>query len=392
MDPNSSDPNASSLPTTALFGPACFGSTGGYCTIDTIILNATPTNPASQAWSNANASARADAVEDADSVVQSGCDLANATGGTWEGPWGFQCASLGLNGTLNYTGTTENETPGLDRALRSVGLGSGAFPLGRPAAVGGPPPMFQVVLPSGVRPAPLPNATTSCTRLNGSSARCPAAPIIETVGSDVLLGWNWSASPSGNWMARGDRWSASIDVSVVSLPSNGTAVDLCDGPSCLAAGAGLPTGGLWSGSEASLWPGGPIERTSFPLLEVRVIAPYPLGGALTVHPSQGLENLRVTLTCVLSGGVPPFHFAWLFGNGNTGTTTVATTLHVYPHFGNYSAAVLISDSAMATARATAIVQVYGPLEVNGTAAPRAGMAPLVVTLEASFQGGLPRTT
>jgi PKD repeat protein len=124
-------------------------------------------------------------------------------------------------------------------------------------------------------------------------------------------------------------------------------------------------------------------------VEVQVIAPYPLGGALTVRPPQGLESLRVTLTCVLSGGVPPFHFAWLFGDGTSGSTTVATTAHVYPQAGNYSAVVQVTDAAMATARATTIVRVYAPLEVNGTADPPAGPAPLVVTLEASLHGGLP---
>src|SRR4029077_5130912 len=70
----------------------CTQSIGGVCTIDTIDYWTTTTDP----WSKGGPAGRTGGgpggsivVKDVSTVLLAGCDLADATGGTWNGPSWF---------------------------------------------------------------------------------------------------------------------------------------------------------------------------------------------------------------------------------------------------------------------------------------------------------------
>ena len=126
----SQDGNAShSIAALTSDGSSCVSSLGGTCTIDTIDLWATPTDPASPGWPSQFASIgggpNGSVVEtNVRHVLAAGCAMANATGGSWDGPDFYPC--MGQNGTLNFTGinSTFDESSRLYQALLDVGFGN----------------------------------------------------------------------------------------------------------------------------------------------------------------------------------------------------------------------------------------------------------------------------
>jgi hypothetical protein len=122
----------------ALNSTGCTNSLGGICTIDMIDLNATPTDPASKGWpcpGGVNGSigkiggcpGGSAVVTNTEHVLDAGCDMAAATGGSWDGPSYFTCPNgahghlAGVFVTNSYTPTLTN--PSLLGAFRNVTLG-----------------------------------------------------------------------------------------------------------------------------------------------------------------------------------------------------------------------------------------------------------------------------
>ncbi|HEY6238735.1 MAG TPA: PKD domain-containing protein [Thermoplasmata archaeon] len=67
------------------------------------------------------------------------------------------------------------------------------------------------------------------------------------------------------------------------------------------------------------------------------------GNTANVSPNATtFANGSVEFTSSASGCVPPYSFAWVFGDG-TGSTA-PNVVHVYPGPGNYSGSLTISDS------------------------------------------------
>lgn len=126
------DGNAThSIAALASRGITCTTSLGGTCTIDAIDLWTTSTDPTSPGWpaqfaSNGGGPNGTVVESDVDHVLAAGCDIANATGGTWDGPTFSGC--MGQNGTLNFTGLNAAfaESTRLYHALLNVGFGNPA--------------------------------------------------------------------------------------------------------------------------------------------------------------------------------------------------------------------------------------------------------------------------
>ncbi len=74
--------------------------------------------------------------------------------------------------------------------------------------------------------------------------------------------------------------------------------------------------------------------------EVREV---PLGPSViaTANPSAGPAPLIVSFSATVSDGVAPFTYAWSFGDGSSGSGTIA--IHTYSAPGTYEAQVVVTD-------------------------------------------------
>jgi hypothetical protein len=162
--------------------PSCTGSIGGVCTVDTIDYYATPTDYESQGWPagarNGGPGGSA-VVQDVSHLILAGCDLAAATGGTWDGPAWASCPN-GQAGTLQYVphGTYTNpstQNPTLFNALREIGFGP---VLETQVASGSNRPIFAFVPFGNIAPAPASGlqATASCFRSGIDLRTCQTEP------------------------------------------------------------------------------------------------------------------------------------------------------------------------------------------------------------------------
>ncbi len=282
----SQDGNTShSIAALARTAPACTGSIGGVCTIDTIDLWTTTTDPYSRGWptGRTNGGPGGSAViQDVDRVIAAGCDLAGATGGTWDGPSGYVCPD-GQAGTLEYVdhGTytkPDTNNPTLLAALRDIGFGP---VLETQVASGTGKPLFSYVpigniaLPSTSKQL---EATASCQRNGVPFRQCQTNVTVEHAGSLVYLGWNWSTNKSTNVMYVGDTWTASFNVIATGPPFATVPVDACVTETCRAGGSGS-VDGLYTQATYVPYTNNSIVTSSFPLATVTVEStpPIPLG-------------------------------------------------------------------------------------------------------------------
>ncbi len=267
-----------SIAALARSAPSCTDSPGGSCTIDTIDLWTTPTDPYSEGWPSGLSGGGPGGplvLEDVDHVIAAGCDLAAATGGTWDGPSGYVCPD-GAAGTLQYVdhgppGAPNTDNPTLMAAFRNIGLGAGS--LGGGSAPSLARPMFEYVPIGSIR---LPSteamlsARTVCTHDGVEISTCPATPTIGSADGVSYLGWNWSSDPSENRLATGDSWSASFNVVASGPPYARVPVDACTTSACEAAGSGS-VAGLSTSVAYGTSPGAAVSSLSFPLGTVVVV-------------------------------------------------------------------------------------------------------------------------
>ncbi|HZY91999.1 MAG TPA: hypothetical protein VFG07_04390 [Thermoplasmata archaeon] len=267
-------------------GPDCAKSLGGNCTIDTIDLYAMPTDSNSRSWwsfstcqpgnpSNCSAAGTWWAKSDVDRVISAGCDLANATGGTWDGPIVDTCGAnrygtLGFVSPKHYN-NPNTSNPSLLNALTNVGLGSP--PTGLVLKGIRSIPMFQFVPWGSFRVDPRAPVTVTCAAVGPVPANCDTAPTVRTLGSGVQsLSWNWSVDPNLNALYVGDVWTASFYVNANGPPySVPYPVDACVTVGCLAAGSGA-IGRSYTSASAVQLDGTPLVD-SFPYANVTVLLP-----------------------------------------------------------------------------------------------------------------------
>ena len=286
---NSQNGNSSdSIAALARSASSCTDSVGGDCTIDTIDLWATPTDPTSPGWPAGDATPAIGGGpngplvdQNVGRVLLAGCDLAAATGGTWDGPSFFSCPN-GQTGSLEpeFLGpyaAPNLQNPSLFAAFRAIGFGPVTSNL---VAVGTDHPLFSFV-PYGqveVLPGSLAQFRTACLLPNGNLApNCPVAPTVRNVplgpGRNVTeYGWNWSAITSENEMMGGDTWIASFWVMAAGPPYATVPVDACTTAGC-ALGGSHALGGAFTA--ATYVPATNVTEVvqSFPLATLTVESP-----------------------------------------------------------------------------------------------------------------------
>jgi hypothetical protein len=278
----SQDGNAShSIAALARTAPQCTDSIGGVCTIDTVDYWTTTTDPQSLGWPAGDATAALEGgpggqmvVQNTQRVLLAGCNLAAATGGSWDGPTFFTCPS-GQAGTLQPSflgpyGSPNLQNPSLFAALRGVGFGPVT---NRLVASGTSHPLFSFV-PFGnieVLPGAAAQFQTACLLGSGAlSPQCPVQPQTANVAlqpgvNTTVYSWNWSTVPSQNLMYAGDEWLASFWVMADGPPYGVVPVDACTTSYC-AIGGSHALGGYFTAA------------TYLPVTNVSVVVQsFPLG-------------------------------------------------------------------------------------------------------------------
>jgi len=281
--------NASdSIAALAHQSPSCTTSVGGDCTIDTIDLWSTPTDPNSPGWPAADDTASLQGGPNGASVDQNvahvllaGCDLAAATGGSWDGPSFFSCPN-GQTGTLQPEflgpfGQPNMQNPSLFAAFRAISFGPVTSSL---VATATDHPLFTFV-PFGtieVLPGEAAQFQTVCELSDGSpSPNCPVEPVTQNVqlgpGQNVTVyGWNWSSVPADNLMSGGDTWIASFWIQAAGPPYGEVPIDACTTADC-SLGGSTSLGGYFTSATYIPSTNVTIIEQSFPLGTINVEAP-----------------------------------------------------------------------------------------------------------------------
>ncbi len=84
----------------------------------------------------------------------------------------------------------------------------------------------------------------------------------------------------------------------------------------------------------------------------------PLSATIGVTPTSGVAPLNVQFSAIVSGGTPPYSYAWNFGDG--GSSTVPAPIHTYSAAGTYPVTLTVTDAAGKLAGATAQISAVAP--------------------------------
>ena len=262
--------------------PTCTDSIGHTCTIDVVDYWDTPTDPYSRGWpanpgfpsgSSGAGPGGAAVLTDSAHILESGCDLAAATGGTWAGPAFWTCPN-GASGTLQYvphgSQTAPNTAnPTLLAALRQIGFGPVYQSM---VASGTGRPIFSYVPPPNFRVAADPQFATACSIPTGFLRTCQQVPTVAYEGGLPYFGWNWSTNKTTNQIFVGDGWTASFNIVNTGPPYAVDPVLECTTEACGQAGAG-EVGGVYSWAMFGVPNSTVVVAESFPLATVRVVSP-----------------------------------------------------------------------------------------------------------------------
>jgi len=365
-------------------GSDCLNSSTGHCTVDSVILNATSTNPSSGGWLPGNASGnnRTDVRLDTQHIVAAGCSISLATGGSWDGPQNSTCGNV--TGNLEFGGTNATNPP-LTDALSNVSLG---VPIG--PAVGSPvggAPMFRFVTTPEFTGAPVLNSIASCSSLAGPLPGCPQAPSISYVDERTVLGWNWTNASGQQAIQAGDVWSVSFDLLAAGGPLSSSPLDECATAACarLENGSGSS---IYSGVEFAPWGLPTVWNESFPALTLDVIAAPALAGSLIAPVTEADAPSSLSFQITTNGGYPPFTVLWAFGDGTTGNTTSLSIAHTYATSGFFHMGAVIRDAGHDEENFSRWITILPSLVATINESALTGAAPLTVSFSSNPSGGL----
>lgn len=268
----------------------CTLSIGFVCTIDTIDLWTTPTDPLSKGWpSGGNGHAGGGpggtlVQENVARVLLAGCDLAAATGGTWNGPSWFTCPN-GQAGSLQYVdrgkyNQPNTNNPTLFNAFKEIGFGP---VLETQVAAGGNRPIFQYLPFGNIALAPNLQATAACIRNGVTLSTCQTQPSISSIDGVTYLGWNWSRNATSNVLYIGDYWTASFNVIATGPPYAIVPADACITIECRAAGSDAIVG-LYTWATYVPYTNVSTVTQSFPLGQIDVLVTPPATPPPSVPP------------------------------------------------------------------------------------------------------------
>lgn len=117
--------------------------------------------------------------------------------------------------------------------------------------------------------------------------------------------------------------------------------------------------------------------------------------SLTVHasavPQSGALPISVPFTSSVGGGVAPYTYRWLFGDG--GNSTLPDPIHVYDRYGVYNVTLSVNDSSSPVQNTLSTITIEilrpgtGALRLMVAASPTSGYAPLITTFNVAASGG-----
>ncbi len=307
-------------------------------TIDTIdvangMTDATSQDYTTAAYGSANSGA----------ILKAGCDLATATGGSWEGPSGYGCSvastgtgqgnltcTLGSSCYQGQSGTTYSNPPRMWSTNTALGwaidhISFGPVSVTNTTASSNGVPMFQFVPQLNITPDPTnPAWTVTCLRHGSPVSGCQQTPTVTSQGTATVYGWAWPLST----MNLNDTWKATFNVVATGAPYNVSyPLDACTGMGCQG-----PVGGAGALSIVDYKNyQGTATTLSFPASDIYVV--YP-GMSIFLSPpfSRGYAPLTQTFSVTVGGGQAPFTYQWYIGTvAQTGatsptfTTTFSTT-------------------------------------------------------------------
>lgn len=95
--------------------------------------------------------------------------------------------------------------------------------------------------------------------------------------------------------------------------------------------------------------------------------PLPLVAHVALNRASGTAGIAIAFSASASGGVPPYTFAWAFGDGATGAG--AAVDHAYARAENFTANVTVRDAAGDSTSTSVLVNVTVPTCACGPRAP-----------------------
>lgn len=108
---------------------------------------------------------------------------------------------------------------------------------------------------------------------------------------------------------------------------------------------------------------------------------------VSAQPASSTTAVPVNLSATLSGGTPPFTYAWNFGDGSSPSTQTNPS-HLYIQPGSYNASVNVTDAAGLVAEGHVLVTItFAPIVLVASRTPGSGIGPLLVSFHASGTGG-----
>lgn len=111
----------------------------------------------------------------------------------------------------------------------------------------------------------------------------------------------------------------------------------------------------------------------------------PFNVSIHASSTSGPQPLAASFTTTVSGGTPPYHFYWSFGDG--ATSTEQNPAHVYLGSGIFQVQLMVTDNQNQVRTTGVYMEVIPKLNVDIIASSTSGEAPLTVEFSGSATGG-----